>query len=77
LLGPVFGTVLMHLSGGGTRELGHYQTTFTPLLYGVALAIVLTLLLRETGPGTRRHAKASREAHDMHVLTTSSSSTGQ
>ena len=30
-----------------------YQATFTPLLYGVALAIVLTLLLRETGPKAR------------------------
>jgi len=29
--------------------LGHYQTAFEPLLYGVALAIVLTLLLKETG----------------------------
>ena len=37
----------------------HYQATFTPLLYGVALAIVLTLLLRETGPkarGPNRHS---------------------
>ena len=30
--------------------LEHYQTAFEPLLYGVALAIVLTLLLKETGP---------------------------
>ena len=39
----------MRASGGGARELGHYQAAFQPLLYGVALAIVLTLFLRETG----------------------------
>jgi hypothetical protein len=30
--------------------LGHYQSAFQPLVFGVALAIVLTLLLKETGP---------------------------
>ena len=30
------------------------RQTFTPLLYGVGLAIVLTLILRETGPKARR-----------------------
>jgi hypothetical protein len=30
-------------------SLEHYQTAFSPLLYGVAIAIGLTLLLRETG----------------------------
>jgi MFS family permease len=49
LLGPVFGNLLVQASGGGERELPHYQTAFTPLLWGVALAIVLALLLRETG----------------------------
>ena len=34
----------------------HYQTAFEPLLYGVALAIVLTLLLKETGPAVRAPA---------------------
>ena len=34
-------------------ELGHFQTAFAPLLYGVALAILLALLLRETGPAAR------------------------
>jgi hypothetical protein len=29
--------------------LEHYQIAFEPLLYCVALAIVLTLILRETG----------------------------
>ncbi len=50
LLGPVFGWALMAVAGGGDRTLDTYQTAFEPLLYGVALAVVLTLLLRETGP---------------------------
>jgi MFS family permease len=51
LLGPVFAWLLMAVGGGAPQmTLGHYQTAFQPLLYGVALAIVLTLLLRETGP---------------------------
>jgi hypothetical protein len=34
--------------------LEHYQMTFQPLLYGVALAVLLTLfLLKETGPAAR------------------------
>lgn len=51
LLGPVFGWTLQRVSGGAAqKELGHYQTAFEPLLYGVALAIILSLLLKETGP---------------------------
>jgi MFS family permease len=53
LLGPVFARLLMHMSGGGARTLVHYQLTFQPLLYGVGLAILLTLLLRETGSAAR------------------------
>ena|SRR5437899_3299080 len=53
LLGPVFGSLLMRASGSGARELSHYQTAFQPLLYGVALALVLTLFLRETGAAAR------------------------
>jgi MFS family permease len=56
LLGPVFGHLLLHVSGGGPRALAHYQTAFAPLAGGVALAILLTLLLRETGPATRATA---------------------
>jgi MFS family permease len=54
LLGPIFASRLMAASRGGERELGHYQETFTPLLFGVAAAILLTLILRETGPKARR-----------------------
>jgi len=57
LLGPVFGWILAAVGAGATRmTLGHYQTTFEPLLYGVALAIILTLFLKETGPAARRSA---------------------
>ncbi len=51
LLGPVFGWILVRVSGGAeTFALEHFQTTFRPLLYGVVIAIVLTLFLKETGP---------------------------
>lgn len=49
LLGPVFSGLLTRVSAGGERELVHYQAAFQPLLFGVALAILLTLFLRETG----------------------------
>ena len=46
--------------------LEHYQTAFQPLLYGVALAIVLTFLLKETGPAVAAsRARRPREAHVM------------
>jgi MFS family permease len=55
LLGPVFGWVLQSLSGGtGKMELQHYQLAFAPLLLGVAVAIVLALLMKETGPAIRK-----------------------
>ena len=43
LLGPVFGWVLAARvgRGGDACALEHYQTAFVPLLYGVAVAIVL------------------------------------
>jgi len=53
LFGPIFARMLAGASAGGERELGHYQDTFQPLLYGVALAILLTFLLRETGSKAR------------------------
>ena len=55
LLGPVFGWMLQNASGGAARmELQHFQTTFSPMLYGVAIAVLLTLLLlKETGPSVR------------------------
>ena len=55
LLGPVFATLLFRAAAGaGTPSLGHYQAAFSPLLAGIALAIVLTFLLKETGLGAER-----------------------
>jgi MFS family permease len=56
LLGPVFGTLLHNASGGGDRDLIHYQVTFEPLIYGVGAAIILALLLKETGKGKQTAA---------------------
>jgi MFS family permease len=58
ILGPLFAARLTAASAGGERELGHYQATFTPLLFGVAIAILLTFLLRETGPRARSRSSA-------------------
>lgn len=66
LLGPVFGILLTQASGGAERELVHYQTAFAPLAYGVALAILLTLALRETGPAARPTKSASKSAPKSH-----------
>jgi MFS family permease len=55
LLGPVFGGVLQYVSRGASRrELAHYQATFLPLLFGVGAAIILSFLLKETGPSVQR-----------------------
>jgi MFS family permease len=60
LLGPVFASILLLVSGGAPRmSESHYQTTFQPMLYGVALAIVLVLFLKETGPAARRSVTGS------------------
>lgn len=57
LLGPVFGWMLVSVSGRGSQfGLDHYQAAFEPLLYGVGLAIIFALLLKETGPATHRSA---------------------
>src|SRR5215213_9688979 len=62
LLGPAFAGVLMRASGGAARlELGDFQTAFAPMLYGVALAILLALLLKETGPAVRTAPPAVSE----------------
>jgi MFS family permease len=59
LLGPVFAGILAGVSvSGSPMGLDQYQTAFQPMLYGVALAIVLTLLLKETGPAARPSAPA-------------------
>jgi MFS family permease len=55
LLGPVFARILQNVSGKATTmKLEHYQIAFEPLLYGVVIAIILTLLLKETGHAVRK-----------------------
>jgi MFS family permease len=62
LLGPVFGWILQTHSDRGLRGIEQYQLTFKPLLYGVALALVLTLALKETGAAARLPARARKAA---------------
>ena len=63
LLGPVFASLISAAADGATpMRLEHYQTAFQPLLYGVGLAIVLTLALRETGPAARPPVAAVESA---------------
>jgi MFS family permease len=60
LLGPVFANLLVSAGSGATSlEPAHFQAAFTPMLYGVALAIVLTLVLAETGTAARPRALAA------------------
>jgi MFS family permease len=55
LLSPVFGSRLVKLADdSGELSLKDYQSGFQPLLYGVGLAIILTFVLRETGPAGRK-----------------------
>jgi MFS family permease len=55
LLGPVFANRLARAgAGAGEVTLEHYQATFVPMLGGVALAMVLSLMLKETGPAVRK-----------------------
>lgn len=57
LLGPVFGWILMRVSGAGSQlDLGHFQIAFVPLLFGVFFAIILTFILKETGSSVRKGA---------------------
>jgi len=58
LLGPVFGWSLLKVSGGASQlELEHFQKAFQPMLVGVVIAIVLSLLLKETGAAAKKVAK--------------------
>jgi MFS family permease len=61
LLGPVFGRWLVEVSEGSEKmALVHYQAAFKPMLAGIVAALVLTCLLKETGPaGSRNKAGAN------------------
>jgi sugar phosphate permease len=65
LAGPIFARRLIEASAGGERGIAHYQASFTPLLYGVAVAVLLTFLLRETGPKARPAIQAPSPAGDL------------
>src|ERR1700741_621062 len=55
LLGPVFGARLVGMPQGDTGlALAHYQPGFKPLLYGIVVALILTVFLKETGPVSRK-----------------------
>ena len=57
LLGPVFAALLVRAAEGATEPgLEHYQAAFSPMLFGVGLAFLLTLLLKETGPAVAKTA---------------------
>jgi len=57
VLGPVFANLLVAAGAGAdSLRLEHYQSAFQPLLYGIALATILTLLLKETGTAVRKAA---------------------
>jgi MFS family permease len=61
LLGPIFGWILLRVSGGGANmERSDYQMTFTPLLFGVVIAVVLAVILKETGPKARGQSEVPR-----------------
>jgi MFS family permease len=65
LLGPVFGWILHQVSGGAEQKsLEHYQTSFVPMAFGVAGAILLTLLLKETGPAVRKTLESKQHAKE-------------
>jgi len=50
----VFGWILLRVSGGAEQlDLHHFQVTFAPLLFGVGIAVILALFLKETGPAVR------------------------
>jgi MFS family permease len=51
VMAPVFAQLLQRVSRGAEqKELAHYQIAFSPMLGCICLAIILALLLRETGP---------------------------
>ncbi|MFL6446945.1 MAG: MFS transporter [Bryobacteraceae bacterium] len=58
IMGQVFVIIMQTASQGKPTGLQHYQITFQPLLYGVALALLLTFALKETGRAARLAERA-------------------
>ncbi len=59
LLGPVFGARLMIPPGeADVSAMARYQSGFTPLIYGIAGALILTWFLKETGPAAKKQSTA-------------------
>ena len=53
LMAPIYGWVLVQLSGGGVLDLPVFQKAGSIGVSGIVLAIVLSLFIRETGTATR------------------------
>jgi MFS family permease len=54
LMGQLFGWILVSVShGSGQLLISDYRITFGPLLFGVFLAMIMTLFLKETGRSSR------------------------
>ena len=55
LLGPLFAGLLVRAAeDSATPGLAHYQAAFSPMLAGVGLAVLLTFVLKETGPAAAK-----------------------
>lgn len=61
VVGPLFAWIMNNFGAARPTPLESYQTTFEPLLYGVAVAIVLTLALKETGSEARVNLRTAVE----------------
>ena len=54
-MGQVFGWILVNVSDGSSHlMIRDYRITFSPLLFGVALAMMMTFFLKETGPSNKK-----------------------
>jgi MFS family permease len=62
LVGPVVGNIMESVSQKPLTPIEHYQITFQPLLYGVAIAAILGFLLRETGTAARARVFSAEAA---------------